>query len=734
MQRTETNSLPAFLAMGCVGFIASAQPVLAQEQSGAAQHSEKRLGGVTVTDTELDDALNRSESSNVKFTQPLLDTPRSITVIPRQLIDERAFTTLTDVLRTTPGVTLGNGEGGTPLGDRPFIRGYEASTDIYIDGVRNVGRSTYEVFTLDSVEVVKGPGGAVSGRGSTGGSINMISKLPQEGTSVSINALAGTAGTMRLTSDLNVQVADNIGFRVAAMLHEGGTAGRDTVWNNRYGVMPSLTIGLGQPTRLTLSYYYLTTSGIADQGLPFQNSGTETPVVIDRNLAFVLAERDFSDTENQIATATFEHDFNDRITIRNTTRYTRVTNEAVFSRPSYASLPAAGQAVDDPTRVVRVDFRSHNRLTTGWLNQTDLRGTFETGSIEHSFIGGIEFSKEKIEGRPVLLQAPLPGQSTWAAMRAGAPTPRMAVAPLVRQVPTAPLALTELETKAAFLFDTLTILPQLELNLGLRFDSFKAKNRSVESKSDMFNYTIGAVYKPVPNGSIYLSYSTSSNPSGETEGQSGGADGPSGGGLGGNRADLDPERAKSWELGTKWDLLDGGLSLTAAVFQTRKDNARATDPATGLLALIGKNCVRGFELGATGNITPDWSVFAGYTYLDAELLEDGDGVVPPENSKLKFIAPNSFSLWTNYRFLGAVDLGAGANYVDKRYVNDDNTLHFPSYWRFDASAGYDVSENFRLQLNVQNIGNKTYFDSSHVGIFAVVAPGRSVLASGTFRF
>lgn len=249
-QADTRNRSGAFLALSCVGLIAS--PALAQD-TGSQDAQPRRLGGVTVTDTAIDDTYDRKEAASVKFTQPLLDTPRSVTVIPREVIEDRAFTSLVDILRTTPGITLGSGEGGTPMGDRPLVRGYESATDMQIDGLRSVGRFSHEVYNLESLEVVKGPGGALNGRGSTGGAINLVTKAPHADDFVTVRVTAGTDETKRVTADINQQLADDIAVRLNVMGHDGKVAGRDALDVGRWGVSPSIAFGLGRPLRLTLS-------------------------------------------------------------------------------------------------------------------------------------------------------------------------------------------------------------------------------------------------------------------------------------------------------------------------------------------------------------------------------------------------------------------------------------------------------------------------------------------------
>ena len=710
-----------FLALSCVGLIAA--PAVAQE-AASEEPGSRRLGGVTVTDTAIDESYDRKESSSIKFTQPLLDTPKSVTVIPREVIEDRGFTSLVDILRTTPGITLGSGEGGTPMGDRPLVRGYESATDMQIDGLRSVGRFSHEVYNLESVEVVKGPGGALNGRGSTGGAINLVTKTPHADDFVVLRATLGTDETKRITADINHQLSEGIAVRLNVMGHDADVAGRDALKVSRWGFSPSIAFGLGSPLRATLAYSYLKTDDIPDFGHPFQNSGTTSPLKLKRNNFYGFANRDFRETEGHFGSAILEYDLTESITLRNATRLVRTTNEYIVSRPSFnttTATPATGR--------VLIDFRSANILTEGFLNQTDLRGKFNTGGIEHSFIAGVEYSKEKQRSRPAWVQA---AGAVPLLQSLHDPDPYAAFNPLVKTPFTTPAVPIKHETVAAFLFDTLSLSEQFQINLGIRYDDYKVSDGTRTAKNDFWNYQAGLVYKPLPNGSIYLSYGTSSNPSGECAGMAGGAEGAGACTLNNNNVNLKPERARSWELGTKWDLFDEQLSLTAAVFQTKKSNAHATDPITGTVQLIGNNRVRGFEFGVSGNITPEWNIFGGYTYLNAKLIDDGTGA--NAGNKIKFVAPHSFSVWTTYKITPEFDIGGGVNYTGKRYVNDANTQWFKPYARIDATIGYKVSDNLDLRLNVQNLTNKLYYDASHVGIFANVAPGRSALLTANLHY
>ncbi|MDD2046890.1 TonB-dependent receptor [Pseudomonas putida] len=660
--------------------------------------------------------------SSPKFTAPLLETPKSITIINEALIKERGATSLTDVLRTTPGITLGAGEGGTPLGDRPFIRGFEASTDIQIDGVRDLGRMSHEAFNVESVEIVKGPGSSYSGRGSTGGTINLVSKAAKMEDAIGGTVTMGTDQLWRSTVDINQYLPEqDLALRLNAMKHEADTPGRDDVEVKRWGIAPTITWGLQGPTRVTASYYHLETDDIPDQGHPISLI-TNKPAKVDRDNFYGLVDRDFRKTSADLATLMLEHDFSEELKLRNTLRGGRSMQNYVMSRPVFANVE------QEESGLVGRGFRPRNVVNTTLINQTDLFGTFHTGNIKHTYATGLELSRETItdkdkhkgnNGRPADLENPNPHDGGWTLL------------PGTGQV----TSKYQTEVKSLYAFDTLGLHEQWDLNLGLRYDDYDVKNRvagGAESSTELWNYQVGVVFKPMPNGSIYLSYGTSSNPSGENT-QSGGADGAGAGNLNGNKANLDPEKARSVELGTKWDVLNEQLSLTAAVFRTEKTNARVTDPLTGLVALDGDQKVTGFELQATGRITDAWAIWAGYTYLDAEVVKSG-GDRSNDGNQSKFIAPNSFSLWSSYDITERWRVGGGANYMDDRYMNDANTITVDDYWRYDAMVGYKVSKNLDLQLNVLNLTDETIYDASHVGLFATVAPGRSAELTASFTF
>ncbi len=688
-----------------------------------------------------------NESASHKFTAPLLDTAKSLQIIPKELIQSQAATTLTDVLRNSPGITFGAGEGGNPLGDRPFIRGYDAQSSTFVDGMRDIGATSREVFNLEQVEVIKGADGAYAGRGGAGGSIDLISKTAKLRNFTDVSAGFGTAKYFRQTVDSNWQLGESTAFRLNAMNHSQDVDGRDAVDYKRWGVAPTISFGLGTPTRVTLSYFHMESDDTPDGGIPYTIStkGSNDPdfhrspiTSVDRDNFYGL-DSDYRRTRNDMGTLLVEHDFTDHLTLRNRTRYTRGTQRYVWTQPDDS------QGNVNKGMVWRRTNTRDSRIST-WANQTELQGEFQTGQLKHRFLTGLELSVEDARSDGLNVDrgnskcpAGIGAAGNYTCTSLYDPNPSDPWVNPLNGGPKGAPTYTRTLTKSIYGFDTIEFNEHWQTTLGLRVDDY-ATHRDptggdrVDRHDTLFNYQLGLVYKPAPNGSIYVSYGTSSTPAGATMGEGSETQGltPGRGGVGPNAADLAPEKNRTMEVGTKWDFLDGRLGLTAAVFRVETTNARITLP-DNTYAMAGDKRVDGFELGASGNITPEWQVYAGYTYLKSRIGDSGknstyEGNVFPNTPK------SSFSLWNTYAFTPQFTAGVGAYFVDKQYGNEANTISIPSYWRFDAMASYKFNKTVDLQINVNNLFNKTYYDKAYPSHYASIAPGRSAVATVNLHF
>ncbi len=657
---------------------------------------------------------SRPVLSSSKYTQPLLDTPQTITVISKDVIQEQGATTLRDVLKNVPGLTITAGEGGNPAGDNLTLRGFSARNDIFVDGVRDLSPQSRDPFNLEQVDVVKGPGSAYTGRGSTGGSINLLNKTPGLRRSFGGTFDFGSDRTRRATADVNIPIGDTLSFRLNLLGHHSGVAGRDVVKFDRWGVAPSLTWGMGTPTRLTVSYYKLKQNNISDYGIPWvpatNNALVEyrdRPAPVPRNTFYGLRDRDFEKLNSDLVTLKFERDFNDGLSLRNQLRFANSTRDSIATPPRFAS--------NNSTAINR-ELRSWQTEDKIWDNQTDFIARFSTAGIEHALVTGLDLTRESNVRHT--RTAPNMLTTLFNPNPDDVYTGTITVSPIVGDVTA--------NSQALYVFDTAKLGSKWELNGGLRWDRFDADGITttgapVSRVDRMLSTRAGVVFKPLPQGAVYASYGTALNPSLE--------------GLSYNTANtvIDPEKTYTLEAGSKWDFFGGRVLLSGAIFRVEKLNARTPglSPSEPAQVLEGKQRVSGAELSVEGNLSKAWRVLAGYTFLDSTTIDSNN---PAEIGKeLVNTAPNSFNVWTTYSLPSGFNIGGGARFVDRRFANTINTRKVDGYWTFDLMASYPISTHIDLKLNLYNLTDKFYFDRIGGG-HIVPGPGRMAMLGTSFRF
>ncbi|HWP44469.1 MAG TPA: TonB-dependent siderophore receptor, partial [Blastocatellia bacterium] len=630
--------------------------------------------------------------SSPKYTEPLRDIPQTINIIPQSIIKEQGATTLRDVLRNVPGLTIAAGEGGTPAGDNLTLRGFSARNDIFIDGVRDLSPQARDPFNLEQVEVVKGPGSVYTGRGSAGGTINLVSKSPGINRFFDATLNLGSDETKRITADFNTPVKDRSAFRLNFMAHESGVAGRhDAVRNQRWGIAPSLAMGIGTQTRMSFSLFHLQQDNVSDYGIPWvPNTNNvlvehrDRPAPVPRDTFYGFKDRDFEKLRSDYVTFRLEHDLNDSTTLRNQFRYGQSKRDSIATPPRFAS--------PDST-IINREMRSWIATDEIADNQTDLRSRFSTGGVSHSLVAGLALSNENNVRRN--RTAPDATTTLLNPNPNDVYTGEITISPNEGNITGKSLAL--------YAFDTVRLGQHWELTGGLRWDYFDVDgvttaNATVARIDRMLSWRAGVVFKPVLNGSIYASYGTSLNPSLE--------------GLSYNTANvlIDPEKTYTAEIGTKWDLLKDRLSLSLAGFRVDKTNARTPSilPDEPPQVLEGRQRVYGAEFGASGSINRNWTIFAAYTYLDSEILRSNN---PQEvGREFQNTPKNSASVWTSYRFPRNLNLGGGLRFIDDRFGNNINTRRVDSYYTIDAVASYPLTSHLDLRLNLYNLNDAFYFD------------------------
>lgn len=672
------------------------------------------LKGVSTT-VEVADRAPQVQSA--RYTEPLRDTPQTIMVIPKAVMEQQGATTLRDVLRNVPGLTIAAGEGGVPAGDNVTLRGFSARNDMFIDGARDLSPQSRDPFNMEQVEVTKGPTSAFYGRGSAGGTINMVSKAPNLNRYFGGSVSLGNASMKRVTADVNTPVkflGERTAFRLNFLAHDSGVAGRNVVENSRWGVAPSLAFGLGTPTRLTLSYYKLKQDNIPDYGIPWvPNTNNvlaayrDKPAPVPRETFYGIPSRDTERMGSDLATVRFEHDFSDNLNLRNQLRYGRSTRNSITAAPRFASNDSTVINRNGPSWITEDNV---------WDNQTDVRARFSTGSLQHAFAGGANFTSEN-------------------NIRKGRTIPAAPATTLYNPDPTAPytgvIAPTAFvgditgNTQAVYGFDTVELGKHWQATGGLRWERFDVNGVNttpapVVQTVTMHSLRGGVVYKPVDKGSVYASYGSSLSPS--LEGLS----------YSTFNSSIQPEKTYTIELGTKWDVADDRLMLSGAIFRVDKDNARTPGllPDEPPQVLQGTQRVKGIELGATGGITRSLKIFAAYTLLDGKIIKSN---TPAELGRTFQNTPrNSASIWTTYAYKKFL-LGGGPRFVGRRFGNNINTRQVDKYWTMDLLASYPVTSKLDLRLNLYNLNNAFYFDRLGGG-HLIPGAARSVMVSTSFSF
>ncbi len=723
-------------------------PAVAQTNDAAPVE----LPPISVEENQGASSYRTDQPTLPKLTQPLLDTPQSIDVVPRQLLDDQGVATLRDALRNVAGISIAAGEGGSQ-GDNLTLRGFTARNDIFLDGMRDFGSYYRDPFFLEDIQVLKGPSSILFGRGSTGGVIEQDSKMPRLDPFARGSLSFGTDATKRVTADVNQPLGvlgQGAAFRLNLMAHDSNVAGRDVAENSRFGIAPSLALGLGTPTRLNLSFLHQSEYDIPDYGLPWlfegaagQGRGIAAPAPVNRSNYYGFEHGNYLRTNVDIGTAKIEHDLNDAVTLRDQLRYAHYTRHFRITEPqAFPSGGTAGsvQLITPGTSLDNINV-SRNQLygtslETFVQNQADVTAKFSTFSFNHTLVTGIELGEETSDPRRYSTVGPFSttplvdpnfGQTFNANTFFSSSTK------------------TDAKTIAAYALDTLELNDQWQVMGGIRLDRFDANffqqtfnaagaitgSTSLRHTDDMASWRGGLVYKPLPNGSIYFGAGTSFNPSAETLS------------LQSSTASLAPERNKTYEIGSKWDLFHDTLSLRGALYHTEKTNAREPDPNnSNFQILAGNQSVDGFELEAAGHVTEKWQVYAGYAYTFGVI--DKSPVTGPGSdlgNRLGNVPMHTFNLWTTYELPYGFEVGAGANYVSSRYASSTprnvGGVYFlskaPGYVTFDAMVKYYVNEKIDLQLNIYNIGDEYYLDGLHPS-HVIPGAGRTAIFTIDYKY
>ena len=718
----------------------TAGAVQAQEAAERAQTpdtSREPIDTIEIFGERLEQGLG------TRYTAPLLETPQTITLVPREIIDQQNLLTMRDILSTLPGITFTAGEGGGGYGDGVNLRGYTATNDISTDGVRDSAQySRTDPFNLEQLELVSGANSVYTGAGSVGGSINLVTKAPRGRTDTILDIAGGADSYARATLDSEWagEVAD---VRLNLMSHRNDVPGRDVERYERWGVAPSVAFG-GDATRVTLAYLHQEDDNIPQYGVPYAlNAFNEGPLPgVRTNAYYGYSNVDSQEIGVDAFTTTVDHTLGEHATLRNLTRWQQVDHISIVDPPQGAWCtdsginPWTGAGCATPGLYTPSGPRgtardTHNEIV---VNQTDFTLELQTGRVQHTLVTGFSLSEETYHrDNGNVLRSPLGALPNPVLPSMSITDPNHLYAGPLNFIVTQH-ADGEVDNRAAYVFDRLQLTERFEVNAGLRYEHNDASSALAniaapypappaepvvtqgpiaESIDDLASYRIGFVYKPSANASIYLAHGNSETPSQASV--NGTCDIVT-------SCTVDPEEAQTVELGAKWELKDQ-LTLTAAVFRNERSNFRVPsgDPTIPEQQLDGNSQVDGVALGAAGVIGTKWSVFANYTYLDSEVVQAvsdqlllGGTIDILAGDPLPNTPKHSASVWTTFRVSDAFSLGYGVTYQGEYTFARANTaadLYFtPDHLVHRAMATYEFNDQLALQVNIDNVTDEVYFE------------------------
>ena len=646
------------------------------------------------------------------LTEPVVETPQTITLITSQMITLDELSDLRDVLRFDPSVSV-HADEDSGQGTNVQIRGFSARNDLYRDGQLDIGRYYRDPFDTETVEVLTGPSSVLFGRGSTGGAVNSVSKKPSLDPRQAADVSVGSDGLVRVTEDVNAPLSTSSAVRVNAMAHSAGTAGRDEVYSQRGGVSAVVVLGLGTATQGTLGFLHQSDWGRPDYGVPWIDFSTPDKVSHPARGTwryFYGFKNDYSRDNADMATAEVRHQFSTTWQARNQLRYAWFNRSFRATEPGVTPLVAPGTPDTSITvvRTVRGVTSSESLLS----DQASLSGRFDLWGVTHKLVIGGEIGRQTSD--PTTFKyTNAPGTSLITPKETSLFSGTVAIKSAVRF---------SADTTGVYAGDTVEFGKVFEAEGVVRWDRFAAHAANSVPKPITLDHTdqepswrAALIYKPAPGGRVYVMWGTSFDPS--AEGLS----------LNTSNASLVPERNRTLEAGIKWELHRSAL-LSAAVFRTVQTNYREASPLDPTVTTIaGTARSQGLELLAQGHLTPKWLVLAGYTYLDAQIIASPNADV---RQPLQNAPRNSVRLFSTYDLTPTLTVGGGLNASSGRAPSSFRDANgylqrVPGFTTVSALARYQVRPGVSLQLNVQNLLDERYYDGlddNHVNVGA----GRSV--------
>ena len=695
-------------------------------ESAPAELSEVK---VNATNTESKaDGYQATKTRVGKVLQDPHDIPQAITTVTNQLMQDQQVGSLREALQNVAGLTFNAAEGGR-AGDNFNLRGFYTFGDIYLDGIRDTAQYNRETFNLEQVDVLRGSAAMLFGRGQAGGVINQVSKTAKLQDANTIKAGFGDYGYQRYDADLNKKLSDTVAIRVNIMdREEEGTrknhSNGDRPGVDRKGIALSAGFGIGTEDELFLNHTYTQTRDVPEFGLRFRNQKPRTDFGVN---AFWGSDSNFDDSDTRVSTAAFTHKFSEKTQWRTTVR------EASYKRAYWITGPGgvnAGGNYAAPAPVGVGDNKNRKLDYDTTTVQSDINTELNLFGMKHELLTGVEFFHEN-SYRASLLN--FTGNTAQQFYKSN-----------VVALNNAGLNKFNSDSIAAFAQDSVEFVPDWKLLVGLRRDHLSADYKRAPNaggaittsdlKYSETSYRTGLSWEPTKASHYYVSYSDSFSPTADLYQIS--------------TSSNKPETSQTYELGAKWLLLDGDLSLRTALYRAEKNWERNQDlEAVAANSILSKKRrTNGLEVEVAGEVTDKWQVFSGVAFMDAKIVDAAPSADPRYSGMRARNTPRAtFNLWTTYEFIPKWKLGGGVEMKGERYGYSSNSANAsalitsgpntaPGYSRYDAMLSYDANR-WGMQLNVKNLFNKVYYDALYDnGGFVVTGNGRTAILTTEYKF
>ncbi len=643
--------------------------------------------------------LYTDQVNALKAPTPIIDVPQSLSIVTADQVAQRGFASVGEIIDYTPGVNNSQGEGHR---DAIVFRGVRSTADFFIDGVRDDVQYYRPLYNLEQIEILRGPNALLFGRGGTGGILNRVTKKGVIGENFSgFQASVDTFGEFGFQIDANYSTSDKAAFRINAM-YESLNNHRDFYDGDRFGVNPTVEFKLSPSTTIDLSYEYIDHERFIDRGIPTGTDGR--PVEAFKDIVFGDPEENFHELEAHLLRASLQHEFSDNVKGNFSAFYGDYDKV-------YLNFYASGYDQAATPDVVTLDGYIDATKRENLILSGNLVGEFAAGGVNHTLVAGGEYINTSSDqdrfnafwdttmddNEIFTIMRPLNLSGGVGVNASGVPTTNSYTTDLNDDTRV------NIDVFSAYIQDQIEITQWLDVVVGVRFDSFEIEvfnvpaNETRTRTDEEISPRFGLILKPQENVSVYGSFSESFLPrSGEQFAN-----------INGNNNALDPNTFQNLEAGVKWDI-NPGLSFTGAIFQIEQSSPQVADNDPATLDVIDSK-IKGFEFQLQGQVTDRWFVSAGYSYLDGEQVNR----LGPTGLRPRELPENMFSMWNSFQATDKFGVGLGLTYQDESFINNGNSAVLPSYVRLDAAAYYDVSDNLRVQVNVENLTDTLYFPHAH---------------------